>query len=362
MSEHKKRWAILGGGNGGQAFAAYFSMMGIDVTLHDVFQATVDTLNEQGGVYLEGRGKRTGFGKILFASTDMAQVVEGAEVIWVILPSLYHKKTAEILAPLLKDGQTIVINPMAPLGPMEFRKALDDCGCTADVTLAGSSTLLFACRLSKPGTVFINGQKECVTISAYPSSRNEQVESLMLDYIPEFKFVRDILSVSFDNINFEFHPGPTLLYTAMIEKGIPFEYYIDFVPSQVTLIKAIDKERMELCRIYDVKDVGDATATFQSMYGYEGDLYEMLINADCYKGIKGPTSLRARYLMEDVPYALRAIQSLAKVAKLPTVAIDTVVNLAYILLEGQLDEGRTLENLGLSESTTVEDVLKMCRG
>lgn len=362
MSEQKKRWAIIGGGNGGQALAAYFSMMGIEITLHDVFPATVDALNEQGGVYLEGRGKKTGFGKILFASTNMAKVVEGAEVIWVILPSLYHKKTAEIMAPLLKDGQTIIINPMAPLGPMEFRKTLEEFGCKADVTLAGSSTLLFACRLSKPGTVFVNGQKECVTIAAYPSSRNSQVEALTRDYVPEFKYVRDILSVSFENINFEFHPGPTLLYTAMIEKGIPFEYYIDFVPSQVKLIKAIDKEKMELCRIYDVQDVEDATATFQSMYGYEGDLYEMLINADCYKGIKGPTSLQARYLLEDVPYALRAIQTLARIAGLPTVAIDTVVNLAYILLGDQLDEGRTLENLGLSESTTVGDILKMCRG
>lgn len=361
MNAQKKRWAVLGGGNGGQAFAAYFSMLGVDVTVYDAFPETVDLLNAQGGVYLEGRGKLTGFGPILFADSDLGKVIAGAELIWVVLPSLYHLDLARKLAPFLTDGQTILINPMAPLGPMEFRKALDDRGCKADVTLAGSSTLLFACRLSKPGTVFVNGQKQCVTVAAYPASRNAQVEALTREYVPEFKYTQDILAVSFDNINFEFHPGPTLLYTAMIEKGLPFEYYLDFVPSQVKLIEAIDAERMELCRIYGVTDVGNATETFRSMYGYDGTLYEMLTHAACYRGIKGPFSLEARYLLEDVPYALRAIQSLAQVAKLPTVAIDTVVNLAYILLGDKLAEGRTLENLGLSPETTVADILHICR-
>ncbi|MFR2495646.1 MAG: NAD(P)-binding protein [Christensenellales bacterium] len=33
----KEHWAIIGGGNGGQAFAAYLSMEGLDITLYDIF-------------------------------------------------------------------------------------------------------------------------------------------------------------------------------------------------------------------------------------------------------------------------------------------------------------------------------------
>ncbi len=356
-----KRWAIIGAGNGGQAFAAYFSMMGVDVALYDTFQSTVDALNEKGGVELSGHSKHIGFGKIAFASTDIEKVMDGAEVIWVVLPSLYHKGIAQKMAPYLKDGQTVILNPIAPLGPMEFRKALDDSGCRADITLAASCTLLFACRLKCNGEVMINGQKNEVKIAAYPSSKNAAVEALVKDYVPEFKFVKDILEVSFDNLNFEFHPGPTMLYAAMIEKGIDFEYYIDYVPSQVKLVEAIDKERLALCAAYGVEAV-DTAETFRNMYGYSGDLYEMLTHAECYKGIKGPKSLKVRYLMEDVPYALRAIQTLAKIAHIQTTAIDTVVNMAYILLGDELDEGRTPENLGLSSDTTVEDIITMCRG
>jgi len=356
-----KRWAIIGAGNGGQAFAAYLSLQGIDITIYDVFQNTVDVLNKQGGVYLEGNCKQRGFGKILFASTNIERVMEGSEVILVILPSLYHKDIAEKMAPYLKDGQVIIINPITPLGPIEFRKALDDSGCTANITLAGSNTLLFACRLKEQGRVLVSGQKQDILVAAYPSTENAAVETAIKGVLAEFRLAPDILMVSLDNLNFEFHPGPTLLYTAMIENNIDYEYYSDFVPSQVKLVQAIDKERLKLCQIYHVK-VRDVAKTFHDEYGYEGNLYQMIKNADVYKGIKGPSTLSSRFLTEDIPYSLCAIQTLAKIAKIATPAIDTVVNLAYILIGEDLGEGRTLANLGLNENTTVEDVLFMCRG
>ena len=44
----KKTWAIIGGGNGGQAIAGHLASMGEAVRLFDVVQATVDALNEKG--------------------------------------------------------------------------------------------------------------------------------------------------------------------------------------------------------------------------------------------------------------------------------------------------------------------------
>ena len=63
------------------------------------------------------------------------------------------------------------------------------------------------------------------------------------------------------------------------------------VPSQITLMKALDRERMAICAAYGVK-LPDAEAAFALEYSYEGDLYTMLKNAECYKGIMGPNSLQ----------------------------------------------------------------------
>lgn len=91
----QKPIAIIGAGNGGQAFAGYLSLHGREVKIFDVVQATVDRLTELGGVTLSGNSDVTGFGKIQLASTDIGAVMEGCEIILVVLPSIYHKDMAE---------------------------------------------------------------------------------------------------------------------------------------------------------------------------------------------------------------------------------------------------------------------------
>ena len=90
-----RKWAIIGAGNGGQAFAAYLSLKGLDVALYDVCQKSIDEINAKGGILIEGNANTTGFGKVALASTDLEEVVDGAEVILVILPSLYHRDISE---------------------------------------------------------------------------------------------------------------------------------------------------------------------------------------------------------------------------------------------------------------------------
>ena len=72
----QKPIAIIGAGNGGQAFAGYLSLHGREVKIFDVVQATVDRLTELGGVTLSGNSDVTGFGKIQLASTDIGAVME----------------------------------------------------------------------------------------------------------------------------------------------------------------------------------------------------------------------------------------------------------------------------------------------
>ena len=90
-----KPMAIIGAGNGGQAFAGYLSLQCRTVKIFEVVQSTVYKLTELGGVELEGHSDVTGFGKIELASTDIGKVMEGCEIILVVLHSIYHKDMAK---------------------------------------------------------------------------------------------------------------------------------------------------------------------------------------------------------------------------------------------------------------------------
>ena len=353
--------AIVGGGNGGQAFAGWLSLRGFTTRLFDVVPATCDTLNQKGGVEVMGNASETGFGKIEFATTDMEKSIDGCELIMVILPSIYHKSIAQKMAPYLKDGQTVLLNPNASLGAVEFRKTLTECGCKADILLGASATLLFACRAVEVGKVQVSGQKEVLTCTALPSSRNAELKAKVGDIFPAYTFNSDIIEVSLDNINAFVHPGPTLLNTGRIESGISFEYYLDFTPSQAALVEALDKERCAIAKAYGV-NLPTIVEEYLDQYETKGNtIYEVLTNCEGYHGVMGPKSLEVRYLLEDIPYSLEAICAMADIAGVPTPTCHAVITLARAILGDKLDEGRTAKNLGI-EGMTKEQFIKLCRG
>ncbi len=357
----EKRIAIIGAGNGGQAFAGYLGLKGFDISIFDVMQGTVDTLNKKGGVEVSGNSDMTGFGKIRLASTDIAEVLDGANVVLVILPSIYHDDIAAKMAPYLKDGQFVLLNPAAPLGTVAFKNELVKHGCTASVLLACSSTLLFAVRIVENGHVHVSGQKTCAGAAAFPSSRNAEAQARIQEIIPQLVFQDDIIRISLDNMNFMVHPGPVMLNTGRIEGGVDFEYYIDMTPAQCRLIEALERERMMIGKAYGL-NLREFADEFKHLYATtSGDtVYEVLTNNEGYKGIKGPKTMENRYLLEDVPFALAAIKTLAVIANVQTPCIDAVVTLAHQVLP-HLEEGRTIENLMLS-GMTQESFVAMCRG
>ncbi len=356
----KETIAIVGAGNGGQAFAGYLSLAGEHVKIFDVVPSTVDKLNELGGIQMDGNSKYTGFGKIEKATGSMEEVLEGAKLIMIVLPSLYHADMARPKAPYLKDGQVIVLNPHASMGPVEFRKVLDDCGVTADITIACTSTLLFACRAVEIGHVVVAGQKQHLFMAAYPSSRNQIVADMFKDLIPEFDVVDDVIRASLENINAYVHPAPTILNTGRIESKTPFEYYLDFTPALGRYVDALDQERMALGAAYGLDKMRPLVDEYKAMYRCSGDdMYHIMISNEDLKGIKGQTALETRYLLEDVPCSLVSLQSLGKIAGVPTPCIDAMITVGRTLCP-QMIEGRTVKNLGL-EGVSKDEFIKMCR-
>jgi opine dehydrogenase len=263
------------------------------------------------------------------------------------------------MAPYLNDGQVVVLNPNASLGVVEFKKTLDDCGCKANITIACTATLLFACRAMDVGHVKVAGQKKSFSAAAYPSSKNGMVGELFKDIFPQFNFCDDIIRVSLDNLNALVHPSPSILNTGRIESGIDFEYYLDFTPSQGKYIDELDKERMAIGEAYGL-NINTFVDEYKCLYNTKGDdAYEVLVNCEGYHGIMGQKKLRTRYILEDIPCSLVALQSLGQIAGVETPAMDAMITVAKKIIN-EIPEGRTVKNLGL-EGVTKEDFIKICR-
>ena len=98
-----KKFAVLGSGNGGMAFAAQIAAKGYPVVMFKHRDITEDfiKLNETREMFLEG--DITCGGKILGVTNDMAEVARGTDVFFVVLPSFAHELVFEKLIPFLRD-------------------------------------------------------------------------------------------------------------------------------------------------------------------------------------------------------------------------------------------------------------------
>ena len=360
----KKVWAIIGGGNGGQAMAGHLASMGEEVRLYDVVPATVDALNAKGGVQLKHAVEA--FGKLQFATTDMAEAMEGANNIIVVLPSLYHESIAEKMIPNLKDGMVVFFHPEASCGALAFRKKMKDMGCKADVVVGAACTLLYSARITEPGVVYIFGVKEEVSAAALPASDNEKLQNALHPQMHWFKMIQNVLATSLDNINAMLHPAPMLLNTSRIEADpfVPFQYYHEgFTPSIGKFVETMDLERIAIAKAYGIEQRTIAHE-FNDMYPYtepDTPLYRQCNLNPGYEGIMCGNTLRTRYVLEDIPYSLVALRALAQVAGVETPCMDAIITLGNVILSDVMEEGRTKEALGI-DSMTKEELIKYVNG
>jgi len=340
--------AVLGAGNGAHAFAGDLALRGHRVRLYNQFAEEIAALQAQGGVTLEGA--LAGFGALELVTTDIGPVVAEADIILVVVPAVAHAFMAAACAPHLRDGQLILLCPGRTGGALEFRQVLRGLGVERNVQVAETQTLLFVCRISGPARVRITTLKRETSLAALPASDTPSVLQRIHGLYPQFHAAADVLETGLDNIGAVFHPATTLLSTARIESGVPFEFYRDMTPGIAHAIEAIDAERQAVARAYGVKTESASEWLLRSYAGIGGDtLYERIRSNTAYAGIAAPRSLDTRYLWEDVPTGLVPMVELGKLAGVAMPVSSALVHLAGILCRRDFwEEGRNATRLGLS--------------
>lgn len=352
----KKRftWTIIGGGNGGQSLAGHLGLMGFAVRIYDIFPATIAAIQDQAGITVDGAVE--GFGPVELATTHLDQAVAGADIVMVVTPATAHRSLAAECASLLADGQVLFIHPGATGGALEFIKILKQQGCTADITLAESNSLLYACRSSAPGRASIFGIKKQLRVAALPASRNTRVLAMLNTAFPQMSAARNVLETGLDNPNAMMHPAPTLLNTSQIESGRDWLYYWDGITASIgAFVEAMDKERLALGAAFGLQ-LTPILQFYRQAYGVRADTLSEAVKLNpAYEKVHGQKDLRTRYLLEDIPTGLVPMVSLGRALAVDVGRMETIIKLGeYILGEDLMTTGRTLEQLGLAGMTVPE--------
>ena len=358
MEKHRTKYAIIGAGNGGQSIAGYLGLLGYDVRLYDPVEETIEKLKALGGIKLTGETE--GFGKITAATTKIEEAIDGSDVIMVVSPSIYHRDIAEKCAPYINPNQIVFLHPGATFGAFAFRKALKDFGCRIEIPIAESNTLIYACRAVETGLVHIGGRKDRILVATVPAEENERVCALLQEVYPEVQSAKNVLVTSLDNTNPLFHPAPTLFSTSWVESNQDFLYYYDGISESIgEFIMGMDTERINIGKALGLEygaDLISSIKQYELEYNVIGEnISDIVRRVDAYNSIKGPSSLKTRYIYEDVPMGLVPLVAVGKLVNVSVERMELIIRLSELMLEQNFSEsGRNLKNLGLEGLSPAE--------
>ncbi len=352
----KPAFAVLGAGHGGLAMAGHLALMGHTVSLYNRSQERIWGVITRGGIQIESECGPEGFGKLKLATTDMRQAVEDADVLMVVVPATAHRSIAEAVAPHLRDGHIVVLNPGRTFGALEFKQVLTAHGVTKDVIVAEAQTFLYASRAIGPGQARIFGIKNSIPVASVRAHMIPSVLRKLRTAFPQFVAGDNIFKTSLDNIGAVFHPTLCVLNAGWIEAENEFEFYSQgATPSVSQVLEAVDQERVLVAETLGIRALTARQWLFMAYHSVGATLYEAIRANPGYRGILAPNRLRMRYITEDVPTSLVPIASVGRKFKVDTPAIDSIIRLASTL--NQTDYwacGRTVESLGIHNMTLRE--------
>ncbi len=145
--------AVLGAGNGGLATAFEWSRQGYEVAIysHSDYAEQIGAVRERGGI--TSSGVLDGFAPIALATTDMAEVLDGAEVVLAVGPAYATESLGADAGPHLRPGTTVVICPGSCVGSLAFKRAAGLDLYDEEIVVGETSTLPFAVRATGPAEI-----------------------------------------------------------------------------------------------------------------------------------------------------------------------------------------------------------------
>ena len=344
---------IIGAGNGGQAMACHFTLLGHKVCLFNRQLSSISEIKSTKKIIL--KGEIDGISYINKVTDNYQEALKNAEIIMVVTVANAHKQIAFEVAPFVNDGQIFILNPGRSLGAIQFKKTFESVS-SKRIYIAETQSLIYACRIIISGVVNIIGVKNKVPLSAIPSTDTDYVLEKINSVFNCFIKANNVLCTSLNNIGAILHPPIVLFNAANIERKNKFYFYRDMTPKISNFIKKLDKERLSIGKSYglDLLSITDWIS-----FSYEGvtgnNLLTKIKNNPAYNEIYGPEDLSSRLLTEDIPTGIIPMISLAKRANINTPLLISIVNMSEALLGTDFDEDeRSLKNLDLDNLTKDE--------
>lgn len=322
--------SIIGSGNLGTLMATIFAYRGNEVIIHT---SKPEKFGKELEVYSNDE-KLLYAGRISKATNDWKESIEGADLIWVVVPPQLFPETAKAMEPYVSKGQMIGIVPGAGAAEFIFMKLIKK-----GVRFFGLARVPSIARLKEYGkSVYMLGAAPELLIGSIPARlATEITDELQSLFEIKCRPVANYLAVALTPSNPVLH---TSRIYAMFKDYIPGNVYPEnelfyeawTIDGAEVLLKCSD-ELQQLCKAIPMDMRSVESMQFRHNIRTPEELATRICSLDRLKGLYSPVievergyipDFDSRYFISDFPYGIKIMIEIADLFGVDTPMMDKI--------------------------------------
>ena len=346
-----KTIAVLGGGHGAHTMAADLAIKGFKVNMCEApeFEESIKAAVDQGGVNLIDAWGEKHSVRLNLITTNFREAISDVGYIMMVVPATGSASFFNEIIPHLEDGQTVV-KWSANFSALSFAEILRNREIKKNVTLAETHTLPWGCRLIEPGMVQIMVWAVKLLLGTLPANKIDTVCQDIKEMYPVVP-AENVLATTLNNLNPIVHPIGTVMNAGWIDTlGKDFHFYKHGTTLSISRgIKAVFEEVSEVARALGIKMLDYPQDDFLRKSTIMSTYFSAAFDKEgAAANISGPSSVKSRYLSEDLPYGLVPISKLAQRLNVSTPIIDSVIAISSVINQTDYrEQGMSLREIGI---------------
>ncbi len=346
------RITICGGGNAAHTAAGLLSareehQVNVYLPFNDEVEKWRSGIAAQGGMKVNRKNESL-LGLPEMVSNKPAEVIPGSQIVLLALPAFAHESILKEIFPYIEEGS--LVGALAARGCFDLC-AIDVLGSKAEtITLFGLQTLPWACRIKKFGQeVDVLGTKAKVGFATCPPDKADELASFLSRQLDiRLEPIESFLSLTLAGTGQIIHPGVMYglfsSWDGQIFEEAPLFYQgidaqtadiLQFLSDEIQILRSSLEARYPSINLNSVRPLDEwLCLSYADDIEDTSSLQTYFVTNRSYAGLKVPVKqargglvpdFQARYLSEDVPFALLATRGIAELTGVATPTIDEVI-------------------------------------
>lgn len=342
---------VIGAGNSGLTMAADLALAGHEIILWNRTEDNIKKIKQTKKIFIEGQIE--GEAQIKEATSDLNQALAEPELVIVTTPAFSHRELAFQFSKSLQTDAIVILSPGRTCGAIEFDHYYNQGSNLSKPIITEAQTVFHTCRKISEDRTHLYAIKEAVYLAGLGELSNQEICSrLPLGLQKHFQPATSMIQTSIGNVGMILHCAPLLLNSGRTEdQSSNYLYYHEGITPRIAeFLENTDRERIRLSEAMNFPVESTSDWVSRSYKSLGNNLYEKIQNTDAYSEIYAPTTLKHRYIYEDIPYGLVPLEALGKKLNLDMSYTGLIIELASKLMhENFRERGRYLREIEFSD-------------